>query len=913
MNERSKQIEALFHAASELGSGEEPQAYLEQACANDPSLRNEVEALLKAASEAEPRFAQHQQGWAASTIKLDPILEHPGSIIGRYKLLEKIGEGGMGIVYMAEQREPVVRKVALKIIKVGMDTRQVIARFEAEQQALALMDHPNIAKVLDAGATETGRPFFVMELVQGVPITDFCDQNRLSTTERAKLFIPVCQAIQSAHQKGVIHRDLKPSNILVTLNGGVPHPMVIDFGVAKATNQKLTEKTLFTHFAAMIGTPAYMSPEQAEMSKLDVDTRSDIYSLGVVLYELLTGTTPFPEQRLRSAGYGEMQRIIAQEEPERPSNRLSTMDHEQRRVIAGKRGAADGSLSKTFAGDLDWIVMKCLEKDRARRYETANGLAIDIQRHLSNEPVVARPPSALYRFQKMVRRNKLGFAAGAAVGGALLVGLGVSFWQFEEARGEAANNRQVAQFLKTMLKGLGPSVSMTRDTKVLRGILDKAAEATAKDLINQPTVALELRTTIADTYGDLGLLDAMEQMAREDLKLARALFGQKNALAAEALYQIGQVEMSRGNLGEAEHVIRESLEMRRNLFGAEHPEVARSLVQMGRLTHEQGDWRGALAYVRQALGMQRKLLGNETADVAETLDAVALNLRLGALEEAEAAARQALAIKRKLFGEEHPAVEGTLGLLGMILKEEAAPGEQGKLAEAEAVCREALAMSRKLFSKAQVDIRLNGLGSVLLLEGKLTEAEPLLRDAVAACRDSEGDASLHLAWALHRLGGLSERQEKWNEAEAAYREAFLIRRRASVNPHLGKSLPRVLRNQGKNSEADAVFQEYIKAAGIAAEAGDIEAQSELAWILATSTEAKERDGRRAVIFGERAVAASQNTNPVNLDRLAAAYAEDGQFDKAIATEKKAVGLRPNNKEMTSRLSLYQSKTAYREP
>jgi WD40 repeat protein len=329
-----------------------------------------------------------------------------------------------------------------------MDTKQVVARFEAERQALALMDHPNIAKVLDGGATDTGRPYFVMELVQGVPITEFCDRNRFPARERIKLFITVCQAIQSAHQKGIIHRDLKPTNILVTLDAGVPMPMVIDFGVAKATQQKLTEKTVFTNYATMIGTPAYMSPEQAEMSRLDVDTRSDIYGLGVLLYELLTGTTPFPEKRLRSASYREMQRIILEEEPERPSTRLSTLQGEQRSIVARNRGASEPALGRVFAEDLDWIVMKCLEKDRARRYETANGLAADLKRHLINEPIVARPPSTAYRFQKAWRRNKVAFTAAAMVAAALVIGIGVSGWQAivaSRARNAEKEQRLAAQ------------------------------------------------------------------------------------------------------------------------------------------------------------------------------------------------------------------------------------------------------------------------------------------------------------------------------------------------------------------------------------------------------------------------------------------------------------------------------------
>ena len=358
-----------------------------------------------------------------------PITEKPGDRIGRYKLLQQIGEGGCGTVYMAEQTEPVHRRVALKVIKLGMDTKQVIARFEAERQALALMDHPNIAKVLDAGATEAGRPYFVMELVRGIKITEFCDEKSVPTADRLKLFTQVCQAIQHAHQKGVIHRDIKPSNILVTVNDGVPVPKIIDFGIAKATAGPLTDKTFFTAFEQFIGTPAYMSPEQAEMTSLDIDTRTDIYSLGVLLYELLTGRPPFDPSELLQSGLDEMRRTIREREPDRPSTRLSTMAEGELTTVAEHRHTEAPRLIHLVRGDLDWIVMKCLEKDRTRRYETANGLAFDIQRHLNNEPVVARPPSALYRIEKLVRRNRLAFTAAALVALALVLGSVASTWQ----------------------------------------------------------------------------------------------------------------------------------------------------------------------------------------------------------------------------------------------------------------------------------------------------------------------------------------------------------------------------------------------------------------------------------------------------------------------------------------------------
>jgi serine/threonine protein kinase/predicted esterase len=434
--------EEIFAAAIEKPMPERA-SFLDRACAGDAVLRAQVEALLAAHDRPESLLAG--PAFEATVAAIPEIAERAGALMGSYKLLQQIGEGGFGVVFMAEQEQPVRRLVALKIIKPGMDTREVIARFESERQALALMDHPNIARVFEAGATESGRPYFVMELVKGVPITEFCDRNQLPTEKRLELFITVCQAIQHAHHKGIIHRDIKPSNVMVTLHDGVPVIKVIDFGVAKATAQKLTDRTLFTAYGQMIGTPAYMSPEQAEMSGLDIDTRSDVYSLGVLLYELLTGAPPLDKQQFRSAGYAEIQRLIREEEPLRPSTRISTQGG-QASITAASRGTDVKHLCQLLRGDLDVIVMKSLSKDRNRRYESPAAFAADVGRFLRHEAIEARPPSAMYKFRKFTRRNRVGVAIAVLLAVMLLLAgsLGWLAYLGERRHGELTEKMRLA-------------------------------------------------------------------------------------------------------------------------------------------------------------------------------------------------------------------------------------------------------------------------------------------------------------------------------------------------------------------------------------------------------------------------------------------------------------------------------------
>ncbi|HEY1788755.1 MAG TPA: serine/threonine-protein kinase, partial [Verrucomicrobiae bacterium] len=457
MHGETTREQELFEAALPIASQDERAAFLDRACDGDPELRTRVSKLLAAHTQTESFFQGCISDFAKAAQELPLVAgadsyknlaeDLIGTFVGRYKLLKTLGEGGCGVVYLAEQEEPVRRRVALKIIKLGMDTQSVIARFDAERQALALMDHPNIAKVLDAGATETGRPYFVMELVDGIKITKYGEENHLTTDERLRLFVRVCQAIQHAHQKGVLHRDIKPSNILVALHDGVPVPKVIDFGIAKAIEGRLTGQTTYTSDGQLVGTPAYMSPEQAELNCVDIDTRSDIYSLGVLLYELLTGRTPFDQKKLTGAGFDEMRRILREDEPQRPSVLLGSLVHTELIVAAAQRGVDPPRLVKSLKGELDWIVMKTLEKDRRRRYETANALAMDILRYLNSEPVLACPPSRIYRFQKLVSRNKVIFASGLVVLMTLIAGLGIStrfYFKEREERIEQVKLRQMA-------------------------------------------------------------------------------------------------------------------------------------------------------------------------------------------------------------------------------------------------------------------------------------------------------------------------------------------------------------------------------------------------------------------------------------------------------------------------------------
>jgi len=614
MATQPSRVEAIFTDAVTKPTPAERAAFLNQACGDDAPLRERVEALLHAHDNA-GSFLQ-LPGTDARTA-LAAIGEGPGAVVGRYKLLEQIGEGGFGVVFMAEQKEPVRRKVALKVIKLGMDTKQVVGRFEAERQALALMDHPNIAKVLDGGATEEGRPYFVMELVHGIPITHFCDENKLTTRQRLELFVQVCSALQHAHQKGIIHRDLKPGNVLVTMHDDKPVPKIIDFGVAKAINQRLTEHTVFTEFRQLIGTPAYMSPEQAQMSGLDVDTRSDIYSAGVLLYELLTGATPFDPSELRDAACAEMQRIIREVEPPAPSTRLSTLAAGALKSVAERRRCDPKALGGLLKGELDWIIMKCLEKDRSRRYETVNGLARDIQRYLSDEPVEACPPSTTYRLRKLFRKHKREAVAALAVIIALVLGVlgtSIGLWRAQinltaakdaeqharQSAHEMEVERNLAAANETKARGAERrETSQRKQAEAVAGILDSIFQRL--DPYRQDKDAGDLRSQLVKQLDNIAAAIEKDQ-AGEPLVRARL----RDSL--------GWTELRLGEVNKAEKLLELAIEDSKANGSSDDAQKFRILYHQGVAHQQAGRYLDSIELLEQVRDWQTKNLNANSAD-----------------------------------------------------------------------------------------------------------------------------------------------------------------------------------------------------------------------------------------------------------------------------------------------------------
>jgi len=728
--------------------------------------------------------------------------------IGNYLLLEVLGEGGMGTVWLAEQREPLRRRVALKLIKLGMDSREVIARFESERQALALLDHPGIAKVLDAGTTDRGNPFFAMEHVRGVPITEYCDRQTLTTRQRLELFIAACEAVQHAHQKGIIHRDIKPSNILVEDVDGRPAPKIIDFGVAKAISQRLTAKTLHTRRGVMIGTPAYMSPEQADMTALDVDTRTDIYSLGALLYELLVGVLPFEPKKLHEASLGEVQRIIREDEPPSLSTRLNSLG-DRAVLVAVKRRTEPAKLTRRLHGDLEWVTAKALEKDRNRRYESATELAADVRRHLRHEAVLAGPPSRRYRARKFIRRHRVPSAIVTIV---LVFGVLLTGTVFLQSRRVAAERdraelaavraQAVSTFLQGVLAAADPIDGMGRHVSVLAS-MEAAVPRIAASFAGQPGLEGAIRHTIGQTFGRLGRFDEAEEQLRQALATRQQLLGADHPDIADTINALGEVRYDRGDLDDAERLYDEALAMRRRIFGPQGVEVAASIDNLGNVYQDRGDTDAAEKAYRDALAMRQVALGADHSDIASSMNNIAtvLHDRLE-MDEAEELYREALALSRRLLGENHPELATSLNNLAVLLQ------DRDRLEEAEPLYREALRIDREAFGTNHPDVvmQIDNLATLLEETGRYDEAEELFRESLVISEGLWGAGDVNVADSYSNLGGLV-----LERGDAAAALDYLERALAILDAQLPADHPAVVFAQADKGVALTRLGRYAEA------------------------------------------------------------------------------------------------------
>jgi serine/threonine protein kinase/Flp pilus assembly protein TadD len=735
---------------------------------------------------------------------------------GKYRLLQEIGSGGMGIVYQADQTEPFHRRVAVKIIKIGMDTRQVVARFEAERQALAVMDHPNIAKAFDAGVTATGRPYFVMEFISGIPITAYCDEYKLSMRQRLELFIPVCQAVQHAHQKGVIHRDLKPSNVLVTVNEGQAVPKIIDFGIARATEHHLAQQTIFTEQGQMIGTPEYMSPEQAEMSGLDIDTRTDIYSLGVMLYELLIGVLPFEPKELRRAGYAAIQRIIRETEPPKASTRLGALKATQSE-IAEKRKTDLDTLLRELRGDLDWITTKAMDKDRTRRYESASGFAADIRHYLSNEPVIARPPSATYKIAKFAKRHKAGLGAGVLTAAALIVGLMLALMGLIRARRaevranqEAQTSTQVSDFLVRMFEISDPGGA--RGNKLTaRAILDGGASKIRSELKDQPLVQARLMSTMGKVYRNLGLYAAARPLLEDALKIQGEHLGPDHPDVATSLNNLAVLYGNQGKYDQAEPLYKRALAVREKALGPDHPDVAASLNNLATLYTTQGRYAEAEPLLKRSLAVREKALGPDHPSVAESLhNLAAIYDKQGRYAEAEPLFKRSLAIHEKALGPDHPNVAASLHYLATLYT------TQGRYAEAEPLLKRSLAIREKVLGPDHPDVAasLDSLALLYTTQGRYAEAEPLYKRSLAIWEKALGPDHPNVAMSLNNLALLYDNQGRYAEAEPLLKRSLAVREKAlgPDHPDVAMSLNNLALlydKQGRYAEAEPLLKRSL--------------------------------------------------------------------------------------------------------
>ncbi|HEV2490262.1 MAG TPA: serine/threonine-protein kinase [Candidatus Acidoferrales bacterium] len=806
------------------------------------------------------------------------------TVIGRYHLLQRIGEGGMGDVWLAEQKEPVRRRVALKLVRAGMNTREVMARFESERQALALMDHPAIAKVLDAGSTPQGAPYFVMEYVAGVPITVYCDNHQLTTRERLALFVHVCEGVQHAHQKAIIHRDLKPSNILVTEVDGHPAPKIIDFGVAKALSQRLTADTLYTRVGELVGTPQYMSPEQALSSGEDIDTRSDVYSLGVIFYELLAGTPPID---LRKVALDEFLRRLREEEPSKPSTKVRTQEPATSTDVAHKRHTEPLTLVRQMRGDLDSIALKALEKDRSRRYGSPSDFAADIGRCLRNEAVLAVPPSLGYRVRKFARRYRAALATACAFSLVLITAAVISIRQSIRANKEAAVAQAVNDFLQNDLLGQASVYNQSKpdpDIKV-RTVLDRAAQRIEGKFTSQPEVEAGIRATIGQTYLDLGQYPEARTHLERALELDRRALGAKDPKTLKAMSRIGLIAVLQGKYSEAETLLRQTVDMQRRGLGPEHPDTLESMNRLATVLAEERKSAQAEVLFNQTLEIRRRVLGPEEPDTLKSMNDLA-NVcdDEGKFAQSEALYNQVLEIQRRVLGPEHPSTVASMDNLSIVYSDE------HKYAEAEALFSQTLEIRRRVLGPEHPETlgSMNNLANVYYGERKYAKAEALHSQALEIRHRVLGPEHPDTLMAMFNLGNDYSAEGKYAQAEALYSKALEMQRRVLGHEHhdtLGSmnNLVNVYYAEGKYVQAEALCREGLKD-----DTNNPEWLNDLAWFLVSDPDLGERRPKEALDLVRRAFKAAPEGNYYGT--LGLAEYRNGLWNDAIATLNKSAEL-----------------------